>query len=97
MPHVDARAWYAGRDDAGKYAVAHKSTMLQTAYLILALRALGLDTGPMGGFDAAAIDTAFFAGTTWRTQLVINVGYGDRARLHPRNPRLALDEFTRFI
>lgn len=97
FPHVDARAWYVDRDDAAKRATAHKSTMLQTAYLILALRSLGLDVGPMGGFDAAAVDAAFFAGTTWTTQLVMNVGYGDRAKLHPRNPRLPLDGFTRFV
>lgn len=97
FPHVDARAWFVDRDDQGKLAAAHKSTMLQAAYLIVALRGLGLDVGPMGGFDATAVDAAFFAGTSWRTQLVMNVGYGDRAKLHPRNPRLALDTFTRFV
>jgi 3-hydroxypropanoate dehydrogenase len=97
FPHVDARAWYVDAEPAAKLATAAKSTMLQAAYLILALRSLGLDAGPMGGFDAAAVDAAFFAGTTWRTQLVVNVGYGDRARLRPRNPRLALDQFTRFV
>jgi 3-hydroxypropanoate dehydrogenase len=96
FPQVDARSWYVGRDEAGKRWVAERSSALQTGYLIMALRALGLDVGPMGGFDAGGVDAAFFAGSTWRSYLVMNIGYGDRAKLYPRNPRLADDEFTRF-
>ena len=97
FPQVDARSWYAHRDEAGKRRVAERSTALQTGYLILALRALGLDVGPMGGFDPAAVDAAFFAGTSWKSDLVMNVGYGDREKLYPRNPRLAGDEFVKIV
>ena len=96
FPQVDARSWYAGRDEAGKRWPAERSTALQAGYLILAARAHGLDVGPMGGFDAAGVDAAFFEGTTWRSYVVMNIGYGDRSKLHPRNPRLARDEFVRF-
>eukprot|EP01037_Dinobryon_pediforme_P022419 gene22419-23573_t len=91
FPHVDARSWYVHRDDAAKRWVAERSTALQIGYLIIALRALGLDAGPMGGFDAAGIDADFFAGTSWKTYLVMNVGYGDASKLFPRSPRLAID------
>ncbi len=97
FPHVDARSWYVHRDDATKRWVAERSTALQIGYLIIALRALGLDAGPMGGFDAAGIDAAFFAGTSWKTYLVMNVGYGDASKLFPRSPRLAIDEFTKIL
>ncbi len=97
FPHADARAWFAGGPEDKIRATAHQSATLQAAYLILAARALGLDTGPMAGFDAAGIDAEFFAGTTWKSSLLINLGYGDEARLHPRNPRLDLPEFTRFL
>ena len=68
--------------------VALGSGMLQAAYLIVAARALGLDCGPMGGFDKAAVDQAFFAGTTIKSVLVCNLGYGDPSGVRPRNPRL---------
>ncbi len=89
-----AQDWFAG--PAAETAAAKNGT-LQTAYFILAARSLGLDAGPMGGFDAAGVDGEFFAGTTWRSNLVINLGYGDRARLHPRNPRFEPEEITRFV
>ena len=97
FPHVDARSWYVGRDESGKKSSAERSAALQIGYLILALRSLGLDCGPMGGFDAKGVDEAFFAGTSWRSFVVINVGYGDRSKLHPRNPRLDTDEFVKVI
>lgn len=65
---------------------------LQAAYVILAARALGLDCGPMGGFDKGKVDEAFFTGTTWKSLLLVNIGYGDKAKLHPRNPRLGFEE-----
>jgi len=97
FPQVDARSWYAHRDEAAKRWVAERSTGLQIGYLTMAARALGLGIGPMGGFDAATIDAAFFAGTTWNSYLVINIGYGDDTKLHPRNPRLGTDEFVKIV
>jgi 3-hydroxypropanoate dehydrogenase len=97
FPQVDARSWYVGRDEAGKRWVAERSTALQIGYLIMALRALGLDCGPMGGFDADSVNAVFFAGTTWRSFLVMNIGYGDRSKLHPRNPRLETSEFVKIL
>lgn len=73
-------------------ANAKQSGTLQAAYFILAARSLGLDCGPMGGFDAAKVDQAFFAGTTWRSNFLCNLGHGDPRGIYPRNPRLAFDE-----
>jgi 3-hydroxypropanoate dehydrogenase len=64
---------------------------LEAAYLILAARSLGLDCGPMGGFDREKVDATVLEGTGWKSQLLINVGYGDRSTLHPRLPRLEFD------
>lgn len=77
-----------------------QSAALQAAYLILAARAVGLDAGPMGGFDPAAVDAAFFAKdpkrANWKSQMVINLGYGDESKLYPRFPRFEYDEVTAF-
>jgi 3-hydroxypropanoate dehydrogenase len=97
MPHVDARSWYVNRDEAGKRWVAERSTALQIGYLTMAARALGLDVGPMAGFDPAAVDAAFLAGTTWKSYVLINIGYGDTSKLFPRSPRLDLPEFARIV
>lgn len=94
FPHVDARAWYVG-NEALIQETAFRNSSLQGAYLILALRALGLDCGPMSGFDAAKVDAAFFAGTKVRSNFLINIGYGDPSALHGRNPRLDFDEACR--
>lgn len=95
FPHAPAaKDWFQGQA-AIDYA-AYNAT-LQAAYLILALRGLGLDTGPMGGFDKAGVDAEFLAGTTWKSNLLINVGYGDPATLRPRNPRLEVAEITQVI
>jgi 3-hydroxypropanoate dehydrogenase len=91
FPHTDARAWFAGKP-ALVEATAMRNGSLQGAYLMLAARALGLDCGPMSGFDAAAMDAAFWAGTRVRTNFVCTLGHGDDARLFPRGPRLAFDE-----
>ena len=71
------------------------NSSLQAGYLILAARALGLDCGPMGGFDSAKVNAAFFADLPWRSTVLINLGYGDPAQLYPRNPRLSFDEACR--
>jgi len=75
---------------------AFRNGSLQGAYLILAARALGLDTGPMSGFDNAAVDAAFFAGTSIRSNFICSIGYGSDKNLFPRNPRLAFEEAGRF-
>lgn len=94
FPHADARSWFAG-NEALIASTAFRNSTLQGAYLILAARALGLDTGAMSGFDAAKLDAAFFAGTTVQSNFLVNLGYGDAAGLFPRSPRLAFDEAAR--
>jgi 3-hydroxypropanoate dehydrogenase len=89
FPHTDARSWFAGKSEAELFPGALRNSSLQGAYLIVAARALGLDCGPMGGFDAAKVDAEFFAGTTVKSSFLINIGYGRRDTLHPRSPRLA--------
>ncbi len=91
----DARSWFAGKPELIA-ATALRNSSLQGGYLILAARALGLDCGPMGGFDAAKMDAAFFAGTSIRSSFVVALGKGRREALYPRGPRLAFDEACRF-
>lgn len=94
FPHTDARSWFAGKPEKIE-ANARQSGSLQAGYFILAARALGLDCGPMNGFDARKLDEAFFAGTSWRSNILVNLGYGRRDTLHPRNPRLSFEEACR--
>lgn len=75
--------------------LAAQNGLLQAGYLILALRSLGLDCGPIAGFDAAAVDAEFLRGTAWRSHLLLNLGYGDRKRLAERHPRLEFEEACR--
>lgn len=95
FPHTDARSWFAHRDEADLHRIALRSSSLQAAYLMLAARALGLDCGPMSGFDNAAADAAFFAGTRIRSHMLVNLGEGDPASIFPRSPRLGFDEACR--
>ena len=94
FPHVDAKAWFDG-PRANRETPALRNTALQSAYLILAARALGLDAGPMIGFDAAKVDEAFFAGTQLKSDILVNLGQGDPASIFPRSPRLPFDEAAR--
>ena len=95
FPHADARSWFAGNQPHID-TTAFRNATLQGAYLIIAARALGLDCGPMSGFDNAGVDQAFFAGTTIKSNFLINIGYGDASRdLFPRNPRLSFEEACR--
>lgn len=94
FPHADARSWFAG-NDALIETTAFRNATLQGAYLIMAARALGLDTGAMSGFDNAKVDAAFFAGTTVKSNFLVNLGYGDVAGLFPRSPRLSFDDAAR--
>jgi len=96
FPHADAKSWFAGNQPLIE-ATAFRNSSLQGAYLMIAARALGLDCGPMSGFDHDQVDRAFFAGTTWRSNFICNLGYGDATKLHPRLPRLSFDEACRII
>lgn len=95
-PHADAKSWFVG-NKAHTEETALRNSSLQAAYAILAARALGLDCGPMSGFDSAGVDAAFFEGTTFKTNFLCNIGYGDPSRLHPRSPRFSFDEMARII
>jgi 3-hydroxypropanoate dehydrogenase len=96
FPHTDARAWFAG-NAAAIEETSLRDSALQGAYLMLAARALGLDCGPMGGFDKAMVDAAFFAGTPVKSVFLVNLGHGDASKLHPRNPRLPFAEACRIV
>ncbi len=96
FPHADARAWFAG-NDAKIYDTAFRNSSLQAAYFIIAARAVGLDTGPMSGFDADGINSEFFAGTTFKVNMLCNLGYGDGSKLHPRLPRPDFKEFCNIL
>jgi len=97
FPHADARSWFAGNQPLIELT-AFRNATLQGAYLIMAARAVGLDCGPMSGFDNAGVDAAFFAGTTVKSNFLINLGYGDASRdLFPRSPRLSFDEACRIV
>ncbi len=91
FPHADARAWFAGKP-AAIQDTAFRNSSLQGGYLIIAARALGLDCGPMSGFDAAKMDAAFWAGTAVKTNFICTLGHGDPAKLFGRSPRLSFDE-----
>jgi len=96
FPHADARSWFAG--DAKKiYDTAFRNSSLQGGYFILAARALGLDCGPMSGFDNAKVDEAFFAETTIKSNFLVNLGYGDDSKLYPRSPRPDFNDFCRIV
>jgi len=96
FPHTDARSWFVGNT-----ALAEKTAFLngtlQGAYLILAARSLGVDAGPMAGFDSAKVDELFFAGTKWKSNFLCNLGYGEHSKLFPRNPRLTFEEACQIL
>ncbi|HBT15283.1 MAG TPA: malonic semialdehyde reductase [Erwinia persicina] len=87
FPHADARAWFTSSPALAE-ETAFRNSSMQAAYLIAACRALGLDTGPLSGFDRSAVDAAFFAGLGWKSNLLVNIGYGDRTKVYTRLPRL---------
>lgn len=90
-PQADARSWFAGNAKTAE-VTALRNGSLQAAYFMLAARALGLDCGPMSGFDNAKVDAAFFPGGQVKSNFLCNLGYGDRTGLDPRNPRLSFEE-----
>ena len=96
FPHTDARAWFLGNDPLIE-TTAFRNGSLQGAYFILAARALGLDCGPMSGFDNAQVDAAFFADGKVKSNFLCNLGYGDPSKLFPRSPRFAFDEVCKIL
>lgn len=96
FPHADARSWFVG-NDAMTQATAFRNSSLQAGYFLLALRALGLDCGPMSGFDEAGVNAEFFAGTAIRANLLINIGHGDTRGLYPRGERFAFSEVASIL
>lgn len=96
FPHADARSWFVGKPKLIE-TTALRNASLQGGYFILAARALGLDCGPMSGFDAEKLNAAFFAGTTVKANFVCNLGYGDKSTLRPRLPRLSFEEACRVL
>lgn len=96
LPHTDARSWFAGSPALAE-ATAFRNSSLQGAYFILAARALGLDTGPMSGFSNEAVDKAFFAGTSYKSNFISTLGYGDPSTIFGRSPRPGFERFNTVI
>ncbi len=96
FPQADARSWFAGQPEVIADA-AFRNGSLQGAYLILAARALGLDCGPMSGFDANKVNAEFFPDGKWKINFVCNLGHGDPSKLYPRNPRLDFEEACQIL
>jgi len=90
-PFADARSWYAGKAEHAR-ATAFRNGSLQGAYFVLAARAVGLDCGPMSGFDNDKVDAEFFPDGRVKSNFLCNLGHGDGAKLRPRAPRLEFDE-----
>lgn len=91
FPHGDARSWYVGKDEK-ILETAFRNSSLQGAYLIMAIRSLGLDAGPMSGFDSDKLDATFFPDGKIKSNFICAFGYGDTNKLYPRGPRLSFDE-----
>jgi len=96
FPHTDAKSWFVGSEELIA-ATAFRNGSLQGAYFMIAARALGLDCGPMSGFDNAGVDKEFFAGTKWKSNFLCNIGYGTEENLFPRSPRLDFEQACRIV
>src|SRR3974390_1446516 len=96
FPFADARSWFAGNKSFIE-TTAFRNSSLQGAYFVIAARSLGLDCGPMSGFDNAKVDAAFFEGTSWKSNFMCNLGYGDSSALRPRSPRLEFNEACKVL
>ena len=97
MPHRDMKSYFAGNPPDVLARIALQNGTLQVAYLILALRAVGLDTGPMTGFDNAKVDAEFFPEGHVKSNVLINIGYGDHEKLFPRSPRFSFDQIAKIL
>ena len=96
FPHTDARSWYAGKPEAIA-STAFRNSSLQGAYFIMAARSLGLDCGPMSGFNAAGVGAEFFPGGRFKTNFICALGYGDHTKLFDRHPRFEFDEVCQIL
>lgn len=94
--HGDARSWFTSSAELA-HETAFRNASLQAAYLILALRSLGLDTGPMSGFDQEKVNQTFLAESGWKANFLLNIGYGDSSKVYPRSPRLAFERVCQII
>jgi 3-hydroxypropanoate dehydrogenase len=98
FPHsADARSWFVGGGEQHIESSAFRNGSLQGAYFIIAARALGLDTGPMSGFDNAGVDREFFSGTSVKSNFICSLGHGDPAGLFPRSPRFSFEEMAQIL
>jgi 3-hydroxypropanoate dehydrogenase len=97
FPHADARSWFKDLPEPVLEYIALRNSSLQGAYFMLAARSLGLDCGPMSGFNNAKVDAEFFTGTTIKSNFLCALGYGDASKLHPRSPRLTFEEACQII
>lgn len=96
FPHMDAKPWFSGNAEFAA-TTAFRNGTLQGAYLIMALRAVGLDTGPMSGFNNALVDETFFAGTSVKSNFLLNIGYGSQEKLFARSPRFDFNEIAKVV
>ena len=96
FPHANMRSYFVGNQPLID-ETALRNSSLQGGYFILAARSLGLDCGPMSGFDAAKVNAEFFPDGKWKANFLCNLGYGDHSKLHPRNPRLEFEEACRLL
>ena len=96
FPHTDAKSWFKGNEALAE-TTAFRNGTLQGAYFMIAARALGLDCGPMSGFDNSGVDRDFLAGTAWKSNFLCNIGYGSDENLFPRGPRLDFDRACRIV
>lgn len=96
FPHTDAKSWFVGNDELIK-ATAMRNGTLQAAYLIMAARSIGLDCGPMSGFDAAGVKKEFFPDDNYVVDLVCNIGYGDDSTIFDRSPRFEFDDVSEIL
>jgi 3-hydroxypropanoate dehydrogenase len=96
-PHSPAMKDTFAKDPALAQSTAFRNSTLQGAYFIITARAFGLDCGPMSGFNNKKVDEFFFAGTSWKSNFICSIGYGDKSKLHPRAPRLSFDEACKVV
>jgi 3-hydroxypropanoate dehydrogenase len=96
FPHADARAWFVGNQPLIE-TTAFRNGTLQGAYLIIAARALGLDAGPMSGFDNVKVDKEFFPDGKFKSNFLVNLGYGDKEVVSPRSPRLSFAQAAQIL
>ncbi|MEM8744505.1 MAG: malonic semialdehyde reductase [Pseudomonadota bacterium] len=96
FPHTDAKSWFDGNDELIE-STAFRNATLQGGYFIIAARALGLDTGPMSGFDHDGVDAEFFPNSKVKSNFLCNLGYGDHSALFDRSPRFEFDEFAEIL